>query len=63
MERCGAGSSDALQSVADCAAVVAVRMGEAPRYELERMGIRFFAVYDYVVDAARNAYAACQRSN
>jgi hypothetical protein len=39
----------------DCSCVLAMRIGDVPRYELEKQGIRFFMTYDYVTGAVRKA--------
>jgi MoaA/NifB/PqqE/SkfB family radical SAM enzyme len=44
-----------LSVIEDCAGVIAVRIGEAPRSMLAEKGIRFFMTYDYVTNAVRAA--------
>ncbi|MDR1867181.1 MAG: radical SAM protein [Treponema sp.] len=44
-----------LSLLEDCAGVIAVRIGEAPRAMLAEKGIQFFMTYDYVTDAVRSA--------
>ena len=39
----------------DCSCVLAMRIGDVPRYELEKQGIKFFMTYDYVTGAVRKA--------
>jgi nitrogenase cofactor biosynthesis protein NifB len=39
----------------DCSCVLAMRIGEVPRRELEKQGIKFFMTYDYVTGAVRKA--------
>jgi predicted Fe-Mo cluster-binding NifX family protein len=53
-EGCGdrAGMMQAILSVIeDCAAVIAVRIGETPRSILAEKGIQFFMTYDYATNA------------
>jgi nitrogenase cofactor biosynthesis protein NifB len=47
-----------VDAIKDCSCVIAVRIGEAPRRELEKQGIKFFMTYDYVTDAVRRAVDA-----
>ncbi|MDR3337700.1 MAG: nitrogenase cofactor biosynthesis protein NifB [Treponema sp.] len=47
-----------VNTIKDCSCVIAVRIGEAPRRELEKQGIKFFMTYDYVTDAVRRAAGA-----
>jgi predicted Fe-Mo cluster-binding NifX family protein len=41
--------------ITDCAGVIAMRMGEAPRSMLAQRGVRFFMTYNYVTDAVKAA--------
>jgi MoaA/NifB/PqqE/SkfB family radical SAM enzyme len=43
------------EALRDCSCVLAMRIGDAPRLELEKQGVRFFMTYDYVTDAVRKA--------
>jgi nitrogenase cofactor biosynthesis protein NifB len=43
--------------IEDCAAVIVMRIGEAPRFKLAERGIQVFMTYDYVTDAVREAAA------
>ncbi|MDR0376890.1 MAG: radical SAM protein [Spirochaetaceae bacterium] len=43
------------EALKDCSCVLAVRIGDAPRAELEKQGVRVFMTYDYVTDAVRKA--------
>ncbi|MDR0663886.1 MAG: nitrogenase cofactor biosynthesis protein NifB [Spirochaetaceae bacterium] len=42
-------------TIADCAGVIALRIGEVPRALLEEKGIRVFMTYDRIEDAVRDA--------
>jgi nitrogenase cofactor biosynthesis protein NifB len=44
--------------IEDCAAVIVMRIGEAPRLKLAERGIQVFMTYNYVTDAVREAAAA-----
>jgi MoaA/NifB/PqqE/SkfB family radical SAM enzyme len=44
--------------IGDCAGVIVMRIGEAPRFKLAQRGIRVFMTYNYVTDAVREAVAA-----
>ncbi|MDR3324525.1 MAG: nitrogenase cofactor biosynthesis protein NifB [Spirochaetaceae bacterium] len=44
-----------VKTIEDCEAVIVLRIGEAPRYELSRRGIKVFVTYDYVENAVREA--------
>lgn len=48
----------ALAAVADCDAVLALKVGPAPRHELARAGVRVIETYDFIEDAAIDAYDA-----
>jgi predicted Fe-Mo cluster-binding NifX family protein len=41
--------------IQDCAGVIVMRIGEAPRLKLAGQGIRVFMTYNYVTDAVREA--------
>jgi nitrogenase cofactor biosynthesis protein NifB len=57
-EDCG-GRHDRIGSIIkiieDCEAVIVLRIGEEPRYELARRGIKVFMSYDYIENAVREA--------
>ncbi|MDR1506135.1 MAG: nitrogenase cofactor biosynthesis protein NifB [Treponema sp.] len=44
--------------IGDCAGVIVMRIGEAPREMLAERGIRVFMTYNYVTDAVKEAAAA-----
>jgi MoaA/NifB/PqqE/SkfB family radical SAM enzyme len=44
-----------IKTIEDCEAVIVLRIGEAPRYELARRGIKVFMTYNYVENAVREA--------
>jgi MoaA/NifB/PqqE/SkfB family radical SAM enzyme len=43
--------------IKDCVAVIAMRIGEAPRVRLAEKGVRAFTTYNYVTDAVKEAAA------
>jgi predicted Fe-Mo cluster-binding NifX family protein len=55
-EPCGAGKSDAISSLNDCAALVTRMIGAVPERALSEMGVRVFLAYEPVEDALRSAY-------
>jgi predicted Fe-Mo cluster-binding NifX family protein len=48
--------------IQDCAGVIVMRIGEAPRFKLAERGIQVFMTYDYVTDAVREAAAALAKT-
>ena len=46
-----------LAAVGDCAGVLSLRIGEAPKQKLSALGIRTFVTYDRIEDAVRQAVA------
>ncbi|MDR1777369.1 MAG: nitrogenase cofactor biosynthesis protein NifB [Desulfovibrio sp.] len=49
----------ALEIVADCRAVVAMRIGDSPSRQLKRKGIAVFSTYENIDKAVREAAAQC----
>ncbi len=42
-----------IRTIADCDAVIAMRIGESPKMKLNRKGIRVFATYDRIEDSVK----------
>jgi predicted Fe-Mo cluster-binding NifX family protein len=60
----GHGKFDAvLGALSDCAGVLVMRIGEAPRCLLGEHGIRVFMTYDYIEEAIKNAYATLNKND
>ena len=46
-----------IKTIADCDAVIAMRIGESPKEKLSQRGIRVFATYDRIEDSVKKAAA------
>ncbi len=46
-----------IKTIADCDAVIAMRIGESPKYKLSQRGIRVFATYDRIEDSVKKVAA------
>jgi predicted Fe-Mo cluster-binding NifX family protein len=51
-----------LKTIADCTAVVAMRIGESPKLKLKEKGIHVLATYDRIEDSVKKAVAECKLS-
>ena len=49
-----------LKTIADCTAVVAMRIGESPKLKLREKGIHVLATYDRIEDSVKRAVAECK---
>ncbi|MDR2601912.1 MAG: radical SAM protein [Spirochaetaceae bacterium] len=64
-ENCGSGTDSInpiLETLSDCSAVLALRIGEAPRSALAQKNIKVFTFYDYIENAVRDAAEFIERA-
>lgn len=52
-----------IQTIADCNAVIAMRIGEAPKQKLSKAGIKVFTTYDRIEDSIKKIASEMTESN